>query len=496
MKLYLRSIFCILALFTSFTFAQSIYYVSVNSGNDSNTGTIDKPFKTVSKGITAAGAGGTVYLRAGTYASMTISASGSANNYIKIWAYPGEKVIFSGGSDCVVLTGSYIYLKGIEQTGGSHNGILIKSSNNIIEQCTIHGNGNTGLHMGSSSSTVNPGNNLIINCDSYQNFDSPVGGNADGFACKWNIGTGNKFVGCRSYNNSDDGWDLWMATQGVEIDSCWAFRNGVDIWHTGSVAGNGNGFKVGGNYIAAAHYVRNCVAFDDTGYKGGKGFDQNNNAAGQTIINCLAFRNKGGNFMFQVSITTGKHTIKNDISMSGVDSIANADVASNSWDLGLTPKASDFVSVDTSLALAPRNSDGSLPDNGLFRLSATSQFIDKGVNVGLPYNGAAPDMGAFEYKPVTNVAETFEAESFALQQNYPNPFNPSTKISYSILKSGYVTLDVYNILGKRVARLVNEIQNAGSHSATFDAREMPSGVYYYTLQAGAYSETKKMLLIK
>jgi hypothetical protein len=496
MKLRLRLIFGVLVLFASVSFSQRIYYVSVNSGNDSNSGTIDAPFKTVSKGISTAGAGGTVYLRAGTYASMTISASGSANNYIKVWAYPGEKVIFSGGSDCLVLTGSYLYLKGIEQTSGTHNGILIKSSNNIIEQCVIHNNGNTGLHMGSSSSTVNPGNNLIINCDAYENYDSPIGGNADGFACKWNIGTGNKFVGCRSWYNSDDGWDLWMATQGVEIDSCWAFRNGVDIWHSGSFAGNGNGFKVGGNYIAAAHYVRNCVAFDDTGYKGGKGFDQNNNTAGQTIINCTAFRNKSGNFMFGTYLTTGTHTIKNCISWQGVDTIANANVAANSWTLGLTPTAADFISVDTSLVLEARKADGSLPDNGLFRLASTSQFIDKGVDVGLTYNGAAPDMGAFEYKPVTNIAETFDARSFSLHQNYPNPFNPSTKISYSIMKSGYVTLDIYNVLGKRVARLVNEIKNAGSYTAVFDAASMPSGVYYYKLQAGAYSETKKMLLIK
>ncbi len=496
MKLRLQSVLSILLLFSALSFAQDIFYVSINSGNDSNTGTIDKPFKTVSRGILAAGPGKTVYLRAGTYPSMTISTSGTANNYIKVWAYPGEKVIFSGGSDCLVLSGGYLHLKGIEQTGGTHNGILIKSSNNIIEQCLIHGNGNTGLHMGSSSSTSNPANNLIINCDAYENFDGPVGGNADGFACKWNIGTGNKFVGCRSYNNSDDGWDLWMATQGVEMDSCWAFRNGVDIWHTGSVAGNGNGFKVGGNYVAAPHYVRNCVAFDDTGYKGGKGFDQNNNTAGQKIINCTAFRNKSGNFMFQVALTTGQHVIKNCISMEGIDTIANADQAANSWTLHLTPTAADFISVDTSLALAPRQADGSLPDNGLFRLKATSQFIDKGVDVGLAYSGSAPDMGAFEYKPMTNISDEIGAKSYYLHQNYPNPFNPSTKISYSINNAGYVSLEVYDILGKRVARLINEIQSAGSHTATFEAAGMPSGVYYYKLQAGAYSETKKMLLIK
>ncbi len=496
MKIRLKMVLCIFVFFSAISFAQDVFYVSIDSGNDTNTGAIDSPFKTVSRGVLAAGPGRTVYLRAGSYPSMTISTSGSANKYIKIWAYPGEKVVFSGGSDCLILTGSYLYLKGIEQKGGTHNGILIKSSNNIIEQCVIHNNGNTGLHMGSSSSTLNPGNNLIINCDAYENFDSPTGGDADGFACKWNIGTGNKFVGCRSWNNSDDGWDLWMATQGVEIDSCWAFRNGVDIWHTGSVAGNGNGFKVGGNYIAASNFVRNCVAFDDTGYKGGKGFDQNNNTAGQKVINCTAFRNKSGNFMFQTSITTGTHVIKNCVSMEGLNNVANADQAANSWTLNLTPTAADFVSVDTSLALAPRKVDGSLPDNGLFRLKATSQFIDKGVDVGLTYSGGAPDMGAFEYQPVSNIKDNFDPKTFTLYQNFPNPFNPSTRISYSINTVGFVTLDIYNLLGENVGRLVNELKTAGSYTAVFDAAGMPSGVYYYKLQAGAYSETKKMLLIK
>jgi len=200
--------------------------------------------------------------------------------------------------------------------------------------------------------------------------------------------------------------------------------------------------------------------------------------------------------MFQVAITTGQHVIKNCISMEGIDTIANADQAANSWTLHLTPTAADFISVDTSLALAPRQADGSLPDNGLFRLKATSQFIDKGVDVGLSYSGSAPDMGAFEYKPMTNISDEIGAKSYYLHQNYPNPFNPSTKISYSVNNAGYVSLEVYNMLGKRVARLVNEIQSAGSHTATFDATGMPSGVYYYKLQAGAYSETKKMLLIK
>jgi hypothetical protein len=86
--------------------------------------------------------------------------------------------------------------------------------------------------------------------------------------------------------------------------------------------------------------------------------------------------------------------------------------------------------------------------------------------------------------------------TYLLQQNYPNPFNPSTTISFSIPTSEFVTLKVYDILGREVTTLVSENLNAGYHSLKFDAGNFSSGVYFYKLQAGKYSETKKMLLSK
>ncbi len=86
--------------------------------------------------------------------------------------------------------------------------------------------------------------------------------------------------------------------------------------------------------------------------------------------------------------------------------------------------------------------------------------------------------------------------TYLLSQNYPNPFNPSTTISFSIPTSEFVTLKVYDVLGREVATLVNEHVRAGSYSYNFDARNLTSGVYLYKLQAGKYSETKKMVLAK
>lgn len=109
--------------------------------------------------------------------------------------------------------------------------------------------------------------------------------------------------------------------------------------------------------------------------------------------------------------------------------------------------------------------------------------------------------GAWE-RPLTDYVTDVEIVSdnlplsFNLAQNYPNPFNPTTTIKYSIPESGNVSLKVYNILGNEVVSLINEEKTPGVYSVTFDAGNLPSGVYFYKIRAGNYFETKKMLLIK
>jgi hypothetical protein len=87
-------------------------------------------------------------------------------------------------------------------------------------------------------------------------------------------------------------------------------------------------------------------------------------------------------------------------------------------------------------------------------------------------------------------------DGYRLQQNYPNPFNPSTSIGYSLSHSGHTTLKVFDVLGREVSVLVNEVQDAGSYQVEFDAAALANGTYFYTLESGPYRETKKMLLLK
>ena len=107
--------------------------------------------------------------------------------------------------------------------------------------------------------------------------------------------------------------------------------------------------------------------------------------------------------------------------------------------------------------------------------------------------------GKYKFSNIINV-EAIDKLSvqakFALEQNYPNPFNPNTTISYSIPEKSNVELKIYNILGKEVAQLVNEIQESGSHNIQFNAEKLSSGAYFYRLTAGQFVETRKFLFLK
>jgi hypothetical protein len=206
-------------------------------------------------------------------------------------------------------------------------------------------------------------------------------------------------MGCRAWENSDDGWDLFETDHSVIISNCWTWKSGVG-------QGNGNGFKLGGDGTGGnsmgTHYVYNGVAF---GHKVNN-FTQNSHRDGLVVQHCLAFSpgNSGYNYFMEGTLNGGKLNIfKNNASIprSGTNSggfIAdNSPVEqNNSWNLALTVSSADFASLLESAAKAPRQPDGSLP-TGFAHLVSDSDLIDKGVNIGLPFNGAAPDLGAFEY---------------------------------------------------------------------------------------------------
>lgn len=104
--------------------------------------------------------------------------------------------------------------------------------------------------------------------------------------------------------------------------------------------------------------------------------------------------------------------------------------------------------------------------------------------------------GTYQYLNTVEIDVDLLPKEFALFQNYPNPFNPETTIRYQLPKNQFVMLKVYDLLGGEVAALVNEIQDAGSYNIIFDASKVPSGVYFYSIQAGDFKQIKKMILMK
>jgi len=130
-------------------------------------------------------------------------------------------------------------------------------------------------------------------------------------------------------------------------------------------------------------------------------------------------------------------------------------------------------------------------------LDTTVTVPDSIVPTG--YYGAAPDIGAKEFGAPVSVREqpgSNVSHVFRLDQNYPNPFNPETEITYELPVSEFVTLKVFDILGREAETLVNEKETAGGHSVIFNAGSFSSGVYFYRITAGAYNKTMKLVIVK
>jgi hypothetical protein len=118
---------------------------------------------------------------------------------------------------------------------------------------------------------------------------------------------------------------------------------------------------------------------------------------------------------------------------------------------------------------------------------------------GLSIAGGKPVSGIARFDPtITGIVSSYQeiAEKYSLSQNYPNPFNPATKINFSIPKSGFVNISVFDMAGRNVSNLINQQMNAGSYSVQFNGASLSSGVYFYKLNVEGFSETRKMILVK
>jgi hypothetical protein len=387
------------------------WYVSP-TGSDSAAGSSGAPFATLSKANSAAGAGDTIWVHGGTYyitSQLTLSKSGTSDsNRTKIWAVAGETPVLdisrynttNSAADvpAVLVTGSWMHLRGLEianakvGASGDHSYSLLRTknaSNNTFELLNLHHGFGPGLFIDTGN-----GGNLILNCDSHDNYDvngsQGDGQNGDGFGIHYQMsGPSSVIRGCRAWNDSDDGYDFISQEVPVTIEDSFAMSNGR------GADGNGNGFKIGSSQTGVRHIVRNNVAWKNKA----AGFYANHSTGGNTWYNNTSYMNSSaqynmlassfdssGNVTGTIILTGSKaHIMRNNIGFPNRNSnMDGVDTMFNTWDLGISEASTE--------------ADGSMPAACTFmHLKAGSPLIDKGTNVQLPYVGSAPDLGAYEY---------------------------------------------------------------------------------------------------
>ena len=333
-------------------------WVSPTGNDDTGTGTKDSPlfsicwddsdnsikkgacYKLCPVGTGCGTSGGTIWVMDGTYKYTSTqkfgtSKLGTASAPFNVNAVAGAKPVLDFSalpvddtSRGIQISGDYWHIKGLTVTNAGDTGIFVMGNNNTIEQCIAHHNKDAGIVVGVNSDRSGSGkNNLFLNCDSYSNNDTATNGeNADGFGAKKSSGgTGNIFRGCRAWDNADDGFDFYGWDSPITVDNCWAISQAKT---TKGSSSDGNGFKLGGNDVSAAHILKNLYATDNNYASSNCGFTNNSNPASMTCTGTCAAWSNGTNVK----------------GISGVGTTAPGSATA------------------AKMIAAQRNADGSLPD--------------------------------------------------------------------------------------------------------------------------------------
>ena len=358
------------------------YFVATN-GDDSNAGTLDKPFATLQKAQSKVVPGDTVYIRGGEYRIREEQMMGG--DHLRAYVFEMNK---SG------TQAKRICYTGYQDERPIFNLAEVKPEGKRVSVFYVSG-----------SYLVRGSHNLVLNCDAYNNFDpvseNGTGGNVDGFGGHPASAsyTGNVFKGCRAWYNSDDGFDLIKAQAAYTIEDCWAFYNGYKPG--GFVgAGDGTGFKAGGYGMRSKvkmpneiphHVVKNCLAYKNKN----KGFYANHHLGGISWFNNTGYQNPSNFCMLNrkspgeiVDVDGYDHIIRNNLSYKPraagkhiVDvNREECTIINNSFlPVDMTVGEDDFVSLDPAQLTLPRKADGSLPDIDFLKLKRNSKLYDAGI---------------------------------------------------------------------------------------------------------------------
>ncbi len=344
---------------------QPTYYVATN-GSDSNDGrSTDRPFRTLQKAANVVGPGDVVWVRGGTYSSdVSFQRSGTSSNLIVFESYPGECAVLDGRGQQsyqnVRFEGAnYNVFRNFVVRNNPAQGIQVVNSNdNLITHVRTHNNGLSGIQ------NLSGDRNRFSYFITHDNSDGTQG-DADGIGLS--SGRDLRIDHCVAYRNSDDGVDTWLSVN-TTIERCVSFQNGLQ-------GGDGNGFKLGGRSQTVNTIIRYSISFNNVA----EGFNYN---SGRNVT--LEHNTSYANNVYGFIVANGQ--LRNNLAYGdqrrGWEDDGGNQTRTNSWDLGITNPA--FISTDVNSAsfLAP---------------SVNSPVIGRGTNIGLPFTGSAPDLGAVPY---------------------------------------------------------------------------------------------------
>ena len=361
---------------------QADYYVAT-TGSDDADGSVDAPFGTVAKALSLVQPGERIQLRGGVYKEYVNGvsfeiASGTQLAPITIESYPGEMAIIDGSERhwSEDKSPSYPALFRLEEVEwfviqnltfrhAAGRSLHLEGNHNVIRNVLSYENHSDGVY-------VLGNRNLLEGIVSHSNYsEQNDGDSADGI--KLVAGDANVVRNCHTYNNSDDGTDIWESTNTL-VEFCISHENGR------GETGDGQGFKLGSRRTKNNHVtVRYNIAYKNRA----NNFDSNN-GGGLTLLHNTSWQ--AGNLGFRLLTEGGKpgNVAKNNISYEDPD-LNYGDrekLENNTWNLGIEDP--EFISLN--------------PDSPNFlRLEEDSPAINAGAKVGLPYTGPAPDLGAIEH---------------------------------------------------------------------------------------------------
>jgi len=499
------------------------YYVAPSGGSDLYPGTISQPWETWQKAFNSANAGDTVYFRGGTYYVTDVirhnprdgnGHNGTHDNPICFFGYPpdiaaGYYPIVDAGGNTTTLGASIIdvyyanylnfkdfKLRNLRQRAGKqvNSGFSIAGNGTFhLENVAVSYIGGYGFWT-SAVDTI-----YYINCDSHNNADSlttnylgqpDYGNKADGFSV---IGGGSAMdstilvviSGCRSWENSDDAYDVSSSKQ-IQISNSWA-------WSNGYLTGGGHAFKLASSILRtpSKRRVNNCISAYNTGW----GYVNMNftpeveNPAIGEYFNNISYADLAGfgsmNGDWIDNLYPGNTIVRNNIAYgySGTNQAAfkagnetngtpyYVTQDHNTWIqkevTGWYTEANpayvvndlDFISSDTSQLRYPRKVDGSLPDITFLKLKEGSDLIDRGIDVGLPYSGAAPDLGYSEYFMGSVSISSPVYLNAAINNNTPGML----EMTYSIALANIIPpTSAFTVQVNSMARNINSVSVSGT----------------------------------